>query len=173
MDSDCVGKSDRIQLRRIREGDFPFFLELFNNQQAMEFYPEHRNHEKTKAWLEFNFDHYQKYGYGKWVIEGRAGELIGHSGLIHTLIDGVDEVELGYFLHPEFWHQGFATEAASLGIRLAFADFRLKRLVSAINPANMPSIRVAERLKMKKEKTGTATVGSFSWHCDVYATVRT
>lgn len=68
MDSDCVGKSDRIQLRRIREGDFPFFLELFNNQQAMEFYPEHRNHEKTKAWLEFNFDHYQKYGYGKLLV---------------------------------------------------------------------------------------------------------
>ncbi|GIL17158.1 MAG: hypothetical protein BroJett040_09090 [Oligoflexia bacterium] len=98
---------------------------------------------------------------------------MGHSGLIHTLIDGVDEVELGYFLHPAYWHQGFATEAAGLGMSLAFNEYHIARLVSAINPANKPSIKVAERLGMKKEKTGTATVRSTSWLCDVYGITKT
>lgn len=167
-----VGRSDRVNLRRLEEGDFYYFLDLFNNPQAMEFFPEHRNAEKTKAWIEFNLDHYRKHGYGKWVIENHRGELMGHSGLIVTDIDGVDEVELGYFLHPAFWHQGFATEAAKLGMSLAFTEFGLNRIVSTINPANKPSIKVAERLGMRKEKTGsTATVGTTSWLCDVYAIV--
>jgi RimJ/RimL family protein N-acetyltransferase len=172
MDRQYVAQSSRIRLRLLEENDFSFFLELFNNVQAMEYFPEHRDSEKTKAWIEFNFDHYDKYEYGKWVIENHKGELMGHSGLVHTMIDGEDRVELGYFLHPLFWRQGFATEAARLGMKLAFSKYHLYKLVSAINPSNFPSIKVAERLGMKKEKTATASVGSMSWLCDVYAIVR-
>jgi RimJ/RimL family protein N-acetyltransferase len=112
---------------------------------------------------------YEKFGHGKWIIENLDGTPMGHSGLIYTWFDGIEDVELGYFLHPKFWHQGFATEAASLGLSLALNKFEFKRVVSAINPANFPSIKVAIRLGMRKEKNCTARVGADSWNCDLYA----
>jgi RimJ/RimL family protein N-acetyltransferase len=63
-----------------------------------------------------------------------------------------DETELGWLLAREHWNHGYATEAA-LALRDWALDERgLTRLISLINPANLRSIRVAERLGERYER---------------------
>jgi [ribosomal protein S5]-alanine N-acetyltransferase len=66
-------------------------------------------------------------------------------------VNGTDEIEIAYRLHPDYWGQGLATEAAQAVRDHAFRDLRLTRVVSLIHPDNLPSRRVAEKNGMNVE----------------------
>ena len=38
--------------------------------------------------------------------------LIGYCGFFSHIVDDVEELEIGYRLHPDYWGRGLATEAA-------------------------------------------------------------
>ncbi|MHA1600335.1 MAG: GNAT family N-acetyltransferase [Alphaproteobacteria bacterium] len=55
--------------------------------------------------------------------------------------------EIGYFLEPEYWGNGYATEAASMAIDLAF-DLGAHTVVAACDARNTASERVMQRCGM-------------------------
>jgi RimJ/RimL family protein N-acetyltransferase len=83
-------------------------------------------------------------GLGGLMIETQDGTVIGQSAVCHGPI--FPEPELGWFLYAGYGGQGYATEAAAAMRDWAFGTRRLTALVSYIERANAPSIRVAERL---------------------------
>jgi RimJ/RimL family protein N-acetyltransferase len=68
--------------------------------------------------------------------------------LLDQTIDGTPEVEIGYRLAEAFWGQGFAPEAAAATRDVAFGVFGLSRVVALIDPLNVRSVRVAEKIGM-------------------------
>jgi len=97
--------------------------------------------------------HQQKHGFSLWaVIEKATGRLIGACGLTH-LEDG-PEVEVGYHFARDVWGQGFATEAASACMRLGFERLGLARIVGVVDPANLTSKRVLEKIGLVFERPG-------------------
>jgi RimJ/RimL family protein N-acetyltransferase len=78
--------------------------------------------------------------------------LIGYCGFLHWHLDGVDEIEIGYRLHPDYWNKGLMTKAARAVRDHAFRDLKLPRVISLIHPENIPSRRVAEKIGMILEK---------------------
>ena len=80
------------------------------------------------------------------------GKLLGYCGFYHQHIDGVDEVEIGYRMHPDYWNQGLTTEAACVVRDHAFQELKLPRVISLIHPENIASQRVAEKIGMSLEK---------------------
>ena len=62
------------------------------------------------------------------------------------------EVELGYELSSKYWGQGYATEAASSMVKVAFEEMKLRRIVSVTGEDNHRSIAVIKRLGMRIEK---------------------
>ena len=55
-----------------------------------------------------------KNGLGLFVlIEKETGIRIGHAGLVKRQIDGKEEIEIGYWLLPQYWGKGYAREAAA------------------------------------------------------------
>ena len=96
---------------------------------------------------------YQAKGYGMYgVIPKEERKLIGYCGFLDQVIDGVDEVEIGYRLHPDYWGRGLATEAARAVRDFGFNTLGFERLISIIEPENTASIRVAEKNGMRLEK---------------------
>jgi len=80
------------------------------------------------------------------------GMLLGYCGFYHQHIDDVDEIEIGYRMHPDYWNQGLTTEAALAVRDHAFQDLKLPRVISLIHPENIASQRVAEKIGMSLEK---------------------
>jgi RimJ/RimL family protein N-acetyltransferase len=109
--------------------------------------------EKMRQWVQRNLDHQERYGYGLFsVILKESGELVGDCGLEHMEVDGSPEVEIGYDFLSSYWNRGLATEAAGAVRDFAFEQLGLERVVSLIRPDNLASIRVAEKIGMKREK---------------------
>jgi RimJ/RimL family protein N-acetyltransferase len=89
--------------------------------------------------------HWALRRYGQWaVIERESGQLIGRAGLINP--EGWPGAEVGYLLGREWWGRGYATEAAQAALDWAFGERDFDRILSLIDPANVASRRVAERI---------------------------
>jgi RimJ/RimL family protein N-acetyltransferase len=59
--------------------------------------------------------------------------------------------EIGWSLHPEAQGHGYATEAARELLRLGFEDVGLHRIAADADPRNTGSLRIMERLGMRRE----------------------
>jgi RimJ/RimL family protein N-acetyltransferase len=59
--------------------------------------------------------------------------------------------EIGWTLHPDFTGQGYATEAASAILEIAFGQLNLHRVHAELDPRNKPSVALCERLGMRRE----------------------
>jgi ribosomal-protein-alanine N-acetyltransferase len=85
-------------------------------------------------------------------IDKSSGELIGRCGLLAWNLDGQLEVEVGYHLARSHWGKGLATEAARVIRDYGLDRLGFDRLISIINPSNLPSQRVAQKIGMQHEK---------------------
>ena len=87
-----------------------------------------------------------------WLIQSRAGEVLGIAGLVPH---GAASAELGYWLGRPHWGHGFATEAARAILAFAFTTAALPELTSGCFTGNLRSARVLEKLGFRQ--TGTST----------------
>ena len=88
-------------------------------------------------------------GYGVWlVLDPLEGTLVGDSGFKGKPADGV--VELGYSTAGPYRGRGFAFEAAQALVEWAFSQPGIKRVVAETEPDNAHSIRVLEKLGMRR-----------------------
>lgn len=78
------------------------------------------------------------------------GQFIGICGV--EVVPDTDEGELDYRIGPLYWGQGFATEAARAIVRYGFDNTAWERIVAAVVPANVASVRVVEHLGFVYEK---------------------
>lgn len=149
-----VFETERLFLREFTENDVENLQKIFSDPITMKYYTRTFSMEETKSWLKQVLDNYKQYSAGLWACHLKAsGEFVGQCGLhFQKNIDGRDEVEVGYLFVREFWHQGYATEAAKGTMSYARKNLGFTRLVSLIRPENMPSRRVAERNGLIPEK---------------------
>lgn len=90
-------------------------------------------------------------GMGYWTVLLRedAAVFIGWVLLIPT--DGVGpEIEIGWRLRKQFWGRGFAAEAARPILIHAMEGLKLDEVVAEIVPENLASLKVAERIGLKR-----------------------
>jgi RimJ/RimL family protein N-acetyltransferase len=80
-----------------------------------------------------------------------TGELIGDLTLMLMSAEHRGG-EIGWLLHPGHGGHGYATEAARAGLGRLF-DAGLHRVVARVDARNGPSLRVCERLGMRREAT--------------------
>ena len=79
-----------------------------------------------------------------------TGQLIGSCG-IRMKSAASHEADIGLELDPQYWGQGYATEAAQAIVKFGFADLRLHRIYSWSIADNQGASRVLEKLGLKLE----------------------
>lgn len=82
------------------------------------------------------------------IVEAESTEIIGDLG-IHFLED--EQAEIGCTLKKERQGEGFATEALKLVIDFLFNKLNKHRIIGSIDPRNVRSIKLVERLRFRKE----------------------
>ena len=78
------------------------------------------------------------------VIEKATGDWVGRLGPWRP--HGWPGTEVGWSLSRKAWGKGYATEGAAAAIDYAFDTFGWDEVIHCIDPANIASRRVAERL---------------------------
>lgn len=136
-------KTPRLRLRAFCESDFDPIWSFFQTDAAQFL---GTLHSKDALWNECLAEValWSLRGYGGWSIELDDGRFIGQTAINQP--PAFAEVELGYFIFPEFWGQGFAYEAALAAKNYAFETRKLDTLVGYIDRNNKRSIALSKRL---------------------------
>lgn len=146
-------ETERLYLRELKQEDLDRLHAIFSDEETMRFYPAPFTREQTGQWIQKNQERYRKDGFGLWgVCLKETDELIGDCGLVRQTVDGRTEIEIGYHIHKKYWSRGFATEAAKACKAYGFHQLHFNKLICLIDPKNIPSIRVAEKIGFTKEK---------------------
>ncbi len=105
--------------------------------------------DQSRAQSERFAAHWDTHGFGLWALETPAG-IVGFAGACHPqwFPAYAHEVEVGWRLHPSAWGNGYATDAGRAAVAAAFDSLELERVIACIDPGNLASIAVAERLGM-------------------------
>lgn len=143
-------QTDRLILRKMTREDFPALCRTLQDEKAMYAYAHAFSYEEVQQWLDHQLDRYQKYGFGLWAVTLRDNdEMIGQCGLTIQNYAGKEVLEIGYLFQRDYWHHGYAIEAARACRQYAFEILNVPEVYSIIRDNNFPSQRVAERNGMR------------------------
>lgn len=150
-----VTETERLILRRFTPEDAEDNYRIYNDPDNMRFMgrpPDSVESERQNIRRHIA-DYYDRHDFGLWaVVLKENGRLVGRCGLLYQQIEGAQEVEVTYLIDSHYRGRGLATEAAREAVELGFERYKLPRLVAVINPENVASVRVAEKVGMKYER---------------------
>jgi RimJ/RimL family protein N-acetyltransferase len=148
-------ETPRLLLRHLVMDDLDELFVLYSDPEIRRYFPEGvLNYDDTKEELEWHMNGHPRHPeLGLWAtVHKKTGKFIGRCGLLPWEIDGKLEIEIAYLLDKNFWHQGLATEASNGIMKYAFEKLNLSRLICLIDPDNVASQRVAERIGATLER---------------------
>ncbi|MGI8615201.1 MAG: GNAT family N-acetyltransferase [Actinomycetota bacterium] len=164
-----VIETERLRLRPFADdlSDLDALHEIQSDSAHMRFYPHAFSREESRAWIEKFLDRQERYGYSLWAIEDRGtGEFLGNCGPVSQMVDGIEEIELGWSVTPRRARQGVANEAATAWRDRCLGPLGMDHVIALIRPENVPSRGVAEHIGMTVWKE--TCHGSLGWLHLVY-----
>ncbi len=109
----------------------------------------HRDTEMLRMFLDRHLAGLARNGFApNLLFDASTGAFVGRGGLNRVTVLGVDEVEVGYALLPEFWGRGLATEVARASIGYAFDALGCASVVGFTLVHNAASRHVLEKCGM-------------------------
>lgn len=140
-------ETSRLIGRQLSRQDLPALTEILSDPDVMK----HSVHgvcdeNATRKFIDWCQECYSSHGVGPWaLVEKSSGGLVGFCGVSPEMVDGIEEMNLGYRLAQKFWNQGFASEAVKGVINYAFMQKSMRSVVAIIEPEHKASIRVSEK----------------------------
>ena len=144
--------TDRLRLRPYRSDDVTSMFAIFGDPEVMQYSMSGADPsvESTQASIQKLMDHQALFGFSLWVVEDRStGAIIGDCGL-KQLEEG-PEIEVGYRFAKTHWGRGYASEAAAASVRYGFSTLGLARIVAVVEPPNVASSTVLEKIGLKHQ----------------------
>lgn len=158
-------RTARLRLRPWTQSDVGLLSRLSDDPGVVRYigdgqrWPEERAAETSRLVLE----HWSEHGFG-WRVMAlhETGEEVGFAALNHpgpeTGLE-LSEFEIGWWVAPQFWRQGLASEAAEAVRDDAFARLGAPSVVARLQPDNLASAGVAKRIGLVQERDITGRWG--------------
>lgn len=138
----------RLRLRQMGEGDVDALFSIFGDPEVMVYWssPALESRDGAAALLADIDEMRTKQTLFQWGVELRESETVIGTCTLYEWDRDNRRASIGYALGRQHWGQGFATEALGALISFAFESLDLHRLEADVDPHNVPSVRVVERL---------------------------
>ena len=152
-----VIETRRLILRGPEAQDYPNFRSTFTSYRAR-FMGGPLN--AYESWMLYaaEIGHWQIRGYGMWMIHDRdTDETYGMAGGWKP--EMWPEAELAWVIWPEVAGRGIALEATHAARGYFYRELGWETAVSYIDPKNLDSIRLAERLGARRDRTAPGVDG--------------
>ena len=141
--------TERCCLRPMTDADFPALCRYLQDPGVMYAYGHAFSDREVWDWLRRQQARYVVPGYGALAVELReTGEMIGQCGITMQEYNMAQVPEIGYLFAHEYWHKGYATEAALACREYGFGKLHFNKLYSIIRDTNIASQYVARRMGM-------------------------
>ena len=147
-------KTDRLLINEITLDDAAFILELMNDKDWIKNIGDRgiRTIEEAEEYIRTRFiKTYAESDLGFYgLVLKNTNQIIGIAGLIDR--DGIDDVDIGYGMLPEFRSKGYAFEATKAVFDYGLNKLKLNKIVAIVNPENPSSIKLLSKLGLEFEK---------------------
>jgi RimJ/RimL family protein N-acetyltransferase len=148
--------SERLLFRPYNDYDFEFLMSLLSDPEVVRFIGNGKTRDKNggKEFLNWIYSTYE-FGedLGLMVLVNKEDDtLIGHAGLVPQTMDGVEEIEIGYWISRKHWGKGYATESAKALLEYGNKQLDKQRFIALIQPDNLSSQKVARKMGMELDK---------------------
>lgn len=154
--SGTILTTGRIRLRTMRDDDEDNLYGLFTDREVMKYYPSLKSRRETKEWIAWNKRLAAGYGVSLWIAEDKvSGAFLGQCGIVPQTISGNTLMEIGYMFAQRRWARLCDRGGERLsGLRFSYAK-EYGRIAALIDPENVASVRVAEKIGMVPGETVT------------------
>jgi RimJ/RimL family protein N-acetyltransferase len=135
----------RLTAEKLHAGHLADLVALHLDPDVMRYVGGVRLPETTREYLAVNLAHWDRHGFGLWVLRMRSGAFAGRAGIRHLVVGGAQEVDVAYTLKRALWGQGLASEIAEVLTNLGLGQLGLPSLVGVASIENAGSRRVLEK----------------------------
>lgn len=164
-------ETGRLLLREWRDSDLDAMAAMLDDEEVMRFLGGRMT--RFDAWrsLAALAGQWMLRGYGAWAVERKSdGAMMGRVGLLFP--DGWPSLEVGWTLGRPYWGHGYATEAARAALDYGFLTQPVEKLISLIDPQNIASQGVAQRLGETRGPSHIQNAGKESFACEIWSITR-
>ncbi|MBP1967671.1 GNAT family N-acetyltransferase [Paenibacillus aceris] len=146
-------ETERFVLRQIKQDDSKEIFQYFSMDEVTKFYDleSFTNIEQAEDLIRRWNQRFENNQGIRWGITLRSeSRVIGTCGF-HGWAKNHCKIEIGYELSPEYWRQGFMTEVILKINEFGFNNLGLNRIEAFVEPENMESRRVLEKVGFREE----------------------
>jgi RimJ/RimL family protein N-acetyltransferase len=148
-------ETERLLLRSFEAGDFDAVFDLQSRAEVVRFlYWEARTQDEVRLALAKKIagTSIRREGDALFfaVVLKATNQVVGDV-VLQWVSQEHSQGEVGFIVHPDHQGHGYATEATRELLRIAFEDLKLHRVTGHLEPRNLASARVLEKLGMRRE----------------------
>ena len=144
-------ETERLFIRPMILKDAPFLLSILNTPKWIANIGDRNVHSIADAQRYIQtkmLPQLVELGYGNYVIIRKSDKIIvGNCGLYNR--DGVDGIDIGYALLPDYERNGYAFEATSKLLEVAENEFNLSKVSAITIKENRASQNLLEKLGLQ------------------------
>lgn len=166
-------ETKRFYLRELNQNDFDALCKILQDEKVMYAYEGAFSDDEVQEWLNRQIARYKMWGFGLWaVILKETDEMIGQCGLTMQPWKDKEVLEIGYLFQSNYWHKGYAAEAAKACKEYAFETLNADEVCSIIRDTNIPSQKVAIKNGMVKKDSSVKHYKGIDMPHDRYVITR-
>lgn len=144
-------ETERLLLKPTSKDDAEFILRLFNTPKWLKYIGDRNVNtvEEARLYIKMRMiPQMEKLGFSNYTILRKSDEeKIGICGLYDRA--GLDGLDIGFALLPEFESNGYAFEATSKLKQVAFDEFDITEIQAITSQDNISSQKLLEKLGLK------------------------
>ena len=148
-------KTARMTLRPYQASDLPALHAMFGREDVCRYLPwAPMDLDQARAKIEQRLKQHRIDAEGQAIVLAAVESATGrHVGEFMLRLSNAEsrQGEVGWSLHPDAHGRGLATEGAREMLRIGFEELGLHRITAGCDPRNEASLRVMERLGMRRE----------------------
>jgi ribosomal-protein-alanine N-acetyltransferase len=152
-----ICETERLIICQLTVQDAPFVLTLLNTPTWIQFIGDRgiKNMDEARNYLlNGPLSSYKRLGFGLFLVKLKEGDVsIGMSGLIKR--DGLDNVDIGFALHPNYTGKGYAFESTAAVMKHAREVLKLTTIDAITTEDNARSIALLKKIGLQYKKMVT------------------
>jgi ribosomal-protein-alanine N-acetyltransferase len=146
-------ETNRLLLTEFAKTDSKELFKLRSDERVLKYLDRdsHKSVEESELMIEEMIKSYNNKEGINWIIRKKDTlDVIGYIGYWRMIRLNV-RAEIGYAMKPEYWGNGYMQEALTKVIEFGFNTFRLHSIEGNVNPNNLSSLKLLEKLGFKRE----------------------